>query len=723
LLLARGALQSPPVVGAGFEGRIVELMPAAQPSSDGAAYAADGADGDSETSPSPTPAPSPTPLPVQGSGTVITPPSGQTDTETGTPAAAASFAGQATAMGTNYALASVQGDAGSIEFTLDGAPAAATAVLADGSLLKVELPAGSAGGMLNATLDGAVLMAQNLSFGGASAAAPKTLYGTAPMAFSEFFHDITAGIDTVRPDVTAFDAGGAAAAPALFITQGTRAGDLPYAQGDLLAKVDAVSSATYGDTVHYVPTGNLDVTNPGDARFSHGDGNAITGITRVEVGVPFDLYANAELLAAAGRETERSAAVLAACGKVTANSAELADGSFADAGGAAIDAPLVYKPKYLLPDGGWGKRAEEALNGGAVVAKPLPGDGSSDMEDVAYGGNWGDKVTGVSFGTLQAEYAGANYWDNFAEYLYAGYIEDSAGHKEPLVFLQNIFSHRMHEDFDIAISPSRFSRLGRLDAPGTYTAHVYAWGFEDVTAAFEVKGYANAGAAIVGGATVAAAAGGEAQTLTITGVDGIDGYDPAALRLYKGSDEVAGAKYSAAKEGGEVKLTLGTALFDGAFQGAYTIRLVPDTDGVVSKALTFTAVKLIERPLLTAASDLSGGAGATEDAPLAVAKSAGRLYFTDSEFAAALVTSGRSGYTSIQAAGGASPAAAIGSAAAREAAGEPYWLDLAADAFAIGETYIIVANATGFQPQTYYVTVLGEEEDAPPPELPGDAEG
>ncbi|MDR2771248.1 MAG: hypothetical protein LBB57_04355, partial [Clostridiales Family XIII bacterium] len=537
----------------------------------------------------------------------------------------------------------------------------------------------------------------------AGKAAPVALYGTVPMAFSEFFHDITANINAVKPSDTSFAAGGTVAAPIKFITQGTRTGSPTYAEGDKLAKVDVVSSATYGDDVHFVPEGNL--TLDGSDRKQKTDPNAaITGIKKVEVGVSFDLYANALLLRETGTATGQSANVLAKAATLDISAIQYADGSYTDVNGDPLTAPPIYKPKYLFPDGSFGKRAETALN--ANAAEALPGTEIA-TEEVAYGGNWGDKVTGVSFGTLATQYAGANYWDNFAEYLYGGYIEDSTGHREPLVFLQNIFSHRMHEDFDIAISPSRFARLSNLKTPDIYTVHVYAYGFEDIEATFYMKDYVNGGATI-DTATYTTSPGGIAKSLYISGIDNFAGYNPDAdFSIVKGSATVSPDRYTAEKEGNALKLTLKSSLFEDTFQGSYTVRIVPDTDAVASKTLSFSLVKEIERPKLTLNSDrqTDGADAAAQASAIAVTKS-DKLYFTNDEFASALIISGRSGYTSIKEAGSSAAAAAIGDAAAkRDGSGQPYYLDLSASVFESGKTYEITANATGFEVQTYYIAV------------------
>jgi Zn/Cd-binding protein ZinT len=638
--------------------------------------------------------------------------------QTATPITAATAGdGSFSVRGVNYVLLSVTaGDYERGVYTINGTGVTPSKVLADGSLIKLTVPAGETEAALSVTQGGRTVLTENIAFDGPGEAAPVTLYGTVPMTFSEFFHDITANINEVEPAVTAFETNGTVARPVKFITQGTRTGAAPsgltYAQGDALEKVDVISSATYGDDVHFVPNGNLELD--GSDRKTKTDPNAaILGIKKVEAGISFDLFANAFLLSEIGKGTAQSANVLAKASKLDIAAIKYADDSFKDAAGAAISAPPIYKPKHMLTDGNWGERAGTALN--ADAAKPLPGD-AAEMENVAYNQNWGDKVTGVSFGVAAAlgpDYSGANYWDNFAEYIYGGYIEDGDGHREPLVFLQNIFSHRMHEDFDIAISPSRFARLANLKTPDTYKVRVYAYGFEDVEVEVHMDHMLNESASM-SPVSITAEAGGPDKDVYISGIDDFDAYDAALFSLTKGAAPVPAADYAVAKEGGKLKLTLKSSLFTGAFQGAYTVRLAPDPaagEGPAKVTFALTLIKLIERPSLTADAGLTGGVAATEGSPFAVAKSDGKIYFTDAEFASALIVApgrGSTIYTSIKEAGAEGPAAVIGDAAARDGAGQPYYLDLSNGVFEPGKTYEITAFATNIsvsEPAKYYVKV------------------
>ncbi|MDR1961347.1 MAG: cell wall-binding repeat-containing protein, partial [Gracilibacteraceae bacterium] len=130
----------------------------------------------------------------------------------------------------NYVLLNVTGDYTKGEYALNGAALAPTPVLtASGSaaVVKLEAPAGVTGGALSVTQSGRSRLAASLTFPAAGSGAPAVLYGETPMAFSEFYHDITAGLTDERPAVTSFAAGGTAAEPVKFINAGTRTGSGP----------------------------------------------------------------------------------------------------------------------------------------------------------------------------------------------------------------------------------------------------------------------------------------------------------------------------------------------------------------------------------------------------------------------------------------------------------------------------------------------------------------
>jgi uncharacterized protein YjdB len=615
----------------------------------------------------------------------------------------------------NYVTASLPEGSSGYTFTVNGTPTAATPVFADGTLLKIPVPAGVTRVTVAAKSGDADAGSASLTFDSAGQAAPVTLYGTIPMKFSEYFHDVTA--TGTLSTASAYPKNGAVAKPKLFITQGTRTGntvglvDTPtYTEAEAagLPYVDAVSTATYGDSVHFAPDGNLSLR--GDRLTNTDPNKAITGIKAAEVGVSFDLYANADILSSLGQSTAQSRNVLSKLnGKFTLLNVVKAGGGVLNADGATVTSVFVYKPKFMLTDGNWGPRT--LANENAV--KDLPGDGNAgDAEAVAYGGNWGDKVTGFSFGnaaTLGADYSGANYWDNFANAIYGGVITDSNGHSEPLVFLQNLFSHRMHEDFDVALSPSRFSRLSNLKSPDTYTVTVFAAGFEDITFEFGAKNYGNAAIAVNGSTSVTATSPATAATINITGLDNAAEY-VADAKLTKGSAVISSNYTLTAAGANGATLTLQPGFFTGSYQGAYS--LTYETDAVVSKPLAFTVVNpvSVKLSLTSGGSELS--TGYAQATPLSVTKASGQqIYFVGgagtSDFAGTLVTSGRSGFSTIQDVSTTpNPAAvAIGTAVTRTAADQPYRIDIGSDMFEAGKTYKLTLIAPGFNDQVYYISV------------------
>jgi hypothetical protein len=519
----------------------------------------------------------------------------------------------------------------------------------------------------------------------AGQSAPDTLYGTVPMAFSEFFHDITA--EELAPDATVFNSGwenADVAEPEKFITQGTRTGNqgtITYADGDKLEKVDVVSSATFGDaSVHFVPNGNHIVT--GD-RNIQGEGSAsIEGIQKVEVGVRFDLYANAVLLENAGRRTAQSINVLS---KME---------------GFAPEEDL-YSVKYMLADGNWGART--ILNDDATYLKDLPGTNHDEdgTEGLTYGNQWGDYVTGFVFGPpLEDEYAGNNYFDNFAEYIYGGYVEDEQGNKEPLVFLQNIFTHKAHTDFDIALSPSRFARFGNLEYPGTYNVTIFVYGFPDVEFEFEIEKTLINPSAAISGATSFDVSGTTPITFTVTGITDATGY-----KIYKGTVEIDADNYTITHSGNTATVTLGSAFLDGLYWGNYTISREA-TEDYAYKALSFTLVNSVAVKLGLNQSGNDWTECYTSETAIEVSADVGALYFSDTDFASAININARGGST-IKV--GDAAAAAIGAAVTRGSNDDPYYIDLTAAIFEAGKTYTLTIIATGFKTHTFYITITDTE--------------
>ena len=550
--------------------------------------------------------------------------------------ATALFVGSYTVDGVNFVLLSApSGYTGA--YTLDGQSVTASNVLtnADGSkLVKIIVP--DDGGTVAASGG----FSRAVTFGTVGEEAPAMLYGTVPMTFSVFFHDVTGNDVPNAPAATSFAAGGTVAAPIKFITQGTRTGNngtVTYAVGDAMEKVDAVSSATYGDSVHFVPTGNL--TTDGSPVTSNTDPDAaITGIKKVEVGVSFDLYANAKLLSLANRATAQSANVLAAVSDFEISAKYYADDTILDADGDDAADLGVYKVKYLLTDGNWGARIDPTA-GAAMTPKASPDTGAiGATAPTSYGGNWADKQVTYNFGGSLGDYAGQAYWNDYFEYAYGGYITDENGHTEPLVFLQSLFSHRGHTNLDVAISPYRFSRHADLAVSGTFEVTVFVYGFEDVVFTVELADYTNGG--VAADKTSISLTRSETAPTVIT-ISGVERYDETQAALKRGTEVVEAEKYSLDynAEAKTVTLTLEPAFSPttGGFGGNYTLSFIDKTAMLRSKIVAITVTDLDFRPALS--SDGSGdGVAATEDEPLAVDVD-GKIYIHDNAFAAALTLS------------------------------------------------------------------------------------
>ena len=552
------------------------------------------------------------------------------------PVSTVSFIGAYTIDGVNYALLSVpNGYTGG--FSLNGSAVSASDVRtnANGSkLVKIAVP------YANGTITAPDGFSKPVTFGAVSAKKPETVYGTAPMTFSAFFHDITGDNVPDAPVSTSFAENGTVTTPAEFITQGTRTGGSgtpTYAAGDSLPKVDAVSSATYGDSVHFIPTGNL--LNDGSGVTEKTDPNAaITGIKKAEAGIDFDLYANAKLLQAANRATAQSANVIAAVSDFEKTSAYYADGSIMDADGSPAADLGVYKVKYLLTDGNWGPRVAPTA-GTAATPAALPANGTNGgTAAVSYGGNWADKQVTYTFGGLhEPEYAGNNYWDNFFEFVYGGYVTDENGHTEPLVFLQNLFSHRAHVNFDVAVSPYRFARMKELAKSGTFTVTVLVYGFEDIVFTVDFADYTNGNAAADNTAIGIERGTADPTNITITG---IEQYNAGQAALKRGQDSVDAGKYSLSYDAGAqtVILTLNPAFSGSAgFGGSYTLSFLNNTDTLKSKTIALTVTDLSFRPGLSADGNGSG-VPAKQNARLNV-DADGRIYIHDNVYALALTLS------------------------------------------------------------------------------------
>jgi hypothetical protein len=362
----------------------------------------------------------------------------------------------------------------------------------------------------------------------------------------------------------------------------------------------------------------------------------------------------------------------------------------------------LYSVKYMLTDGNWG--AHTILNAGAV--KPLPGTGlaGAEAEDVAYGGNWGDYVTGFSFGGELGDYAGNNYWDNFAEYIYGGYITGANGHTEPLVFLQNLFSHRAHEDFDVALSPSRFARLNALGIPGSYDVTVFAYGFPDITFEFDVRNYINPNLAISEGTSFTVDNPNTPISFTVTGAANAVAY-AAGVKLFKGKAEIGRTNFVASANSGTVDVTLQPSIFVGSYQGAYTLKYKTDVDE--SKPLGFTLVNPVAVKLKINSNGVETREGYTSASALSISKS-DDLYFLNDDFASTLVVAGRAGFSTYKVLDADGAGTAIGATAVRSVSDDdtsPYCIDIANAAFVAGNTYALTMIAPGFQNQIYYITI------------------
>jgi hypothetical protein len=618
----------------------------------------------------------------------------------------------------NYAVLTLPKGSSGYSATLGGEKVTLQAVVTGGTVVRIPVKAGVTSAALVVSHGGVPVLERTLAFAAGGKTAPVALYGTTPMNFSEYFHDVTTPIGL--PAGVAFGSADSIATPRKFISQGTRTGTvvggsdtLTYAEGDLLGKVDTVSTATYGDGTHFAPNGNL--TLIGNRETNTDPNKAIARITAVEVSADFGLYANAEILRQRGQATLRSSNVLAQLRSNKANftlaNVQLSGNAWLSASGSSVAAPSLYKAKALLVDGNWGVR--KLVN--AATVKPLPGVGNGgETEDISYYGTWADVMTGFSFGdaaTLTPDYSGANYWDNFANNIYGGIITDQSGNKEPLVFMQNLFTHRMHEDFDVALSPSRFARLYNLDYPGTYHVQVFTKGFEDVEFDFSAKIPVNPTLALTGGGAIQVSDTTQPIVKTITGVEDAASYIAGAA-LTKGAAgvEVASNLYTLTDAGaGSVTLTLQPGLLTGSWWDSYS--LTSETAAVGSKALSFSLINPVVVDLVT---DATGGTsaisgGSAYNAPYTVSSPA-PLYFSDTNFAAAVNTAARGGSTIQQVDAGTGEtigaAVAAGSALAFDAGSSgPYHINTGSALFESGKTYRVTVVATGFNSQVFYLAI------------------
>jgi LPXTG-motif cell wall-anchored protein len=602
----------------------------------------------------------------------------------------------------NYVLLEVtdtSDEYASVSYTVNGTPTTPTVVATDAghaTYVKLEVPAGVSGtGIAVATTNAASNLSTTVNIASAGIAAPSSpLYGTVAMNFSEFFYDVTASITAVQPTTTSFAANGTVASPTSFIAAGTKSGNLypggiSWATSSGQLAVDAVSTATFGDSVHFSPSKALRV-NYQNAITEKGEGHAITGIKAVEVGVSFDLLANASLLEQASEETAQSTAVLEKIANIT-----------------WIDADEVYKAKYLFPNASWGARDADAVNDN--VADSFP---ALTTTPVSYGGNWTIRQLTANFNLADAGLDGAGFWDNYLEYIYGGYIEDGSGHRQPLVWLQNLFSHKGHQNFDVSINNELFSRFDSLTFPGSFKVVVFAQGFEDVVLQnVHLASFINSDASIEQGTVFHVDPTDNATWFEETGnghqlhIQGFTSFNAQGASLSKGSTPVETFKYSIEKPDSEVAVTFDPSFFTGDYQGSYTLRLVADTNDVKSKPLNFTVNKLVDWPTLNVEGGPQGVATANvENTPLSVAKNQ-KVTLSNADLAKTLVLSGRSvsAIQDLTASAAVTPVANV----IKHDGNEPYYLDLST--LTAGHTYrftLLTGNYSVATGQGSYSTSL-----------------
>ncbi|MDR3037644.1 MAG: hypothetical protein LBU31_04470 [Coriobacteriales bacterium] len=581
---------------------------------------------------------------------------------------------------------------------------------------KLAVPAGVTTGVLTITFNSTDYTG---AFTAATAGvhAPVTVYGTTSMEFSEFYYDITADITTVEPASTAFATGGTVAAPQNFITAGTRQ---QWAANDSQAKVDVISSATYGDAVHFIPTGNYILNY--DPPTTKGVGHEVQGYKSIDVAISVDLLANATLLDATGFSTAQSTAVLEKVANVT-----------------AVAASAIYKPKHLQIDGNWGARAATAVTQAAAAAWP----GGALNTTVAYGGNFTNREVTFTFTNLLAELtanSAAGLWDQYLNNIYGGYVEGPNGHREPLIWLQNLFTHKAHTNFEVSINQDVFARFGALGLPGDLQIVVYAKGLQDITATVAgIKTVADNDAAIEQGTTFYVKQGDattyfEGEQLHIVNLSQgtYDSLPNTNAKITKGSGanavDVDPSLYSIEKgaTNGEAELSFSPAFFTSpTVNGNYVISLVPADASTWYKTYGFTVNLLVDRPTL--AVDGSGAFAGLEVSPVTAVPGA-LLTFSSETYAKAVSVSARGGSTITDM----TPQGATTTPAIAEvlklsgAAGSAYQIDTTA--LALGHTYCLNVITSGFatndaQPSTttqYFITLV--EAEGKDPEEPVDPE-
>jgi hypothetical protein len=423
--------------------------------------------------------------------------------------------------------------------------------------------------------------------------------------------------------------------------------------------------------------------------FTQGMGHEATGIKDVQIGVDYDLFANASLLEQAGFGTAQSAAV---CGIVEATGTEAI---------SWISATDVYKAKYLFADGSWGAR-DTTAGSGSIAAHPVTSTTSS-----SYGGNWTIRQYTVNFDMAASGFASnADAWNNYLDYIYGGYVENtSTGQRQPMVFLQNLFSHRGHTNFDISLNDQLFPRMA-LGFPDTYKVVVYAAGFEDlVVDNIQLKDFINGNAVVEQGATFFVSPsdngtwfeGGELHIQQAANPSSA----ATTAKLYKGSGaaavEVDSSKYSFSEAGGEITLAFDNSFFTGDYQGAYTVRLVQDDSSTASKPLAFTVNRLVDWPTLSVEDGAQGVATANDSAtPLTVPQNK-TVSLSNAALARTFLTSGRT-VSSISDLTDPSATVTLANVLVRTSSTDPYYID--PSALTVGHSYRFTLVTTNYGVET-----------------------
>ncbi|MDR0347293.1 MAG: hypothetical protein LBH56_02850, partial [Coriobacteriales bacterium] len=396
-----------------------------------------------------------------------------------------------------------------------------------------------------------------------------------------------------------------------------------------------------------------------------------------------------------------------------------ADAVLAKIAGITWSAPAgIYKAKYLFPNATWGARSATAVGSTAPASFP-----TRTTATTTYGGNWTIRQFTVNFDLTTPRIDAAHFWDDYLEYIYGGYVEKTGpagspgvGERQPLVWLQNLFSHRMHQNFDVSFNENIFPRFADLEFPGTYKIVVYAQGFEDIVIeGASLLDYINDNAVIEqndgGPFHVSPTDNTTWFENTPEGyqlhINGADSFDLASASLLKGTGAsavpVSTTKYELEQNGPEIALTFDESFFADAYQGAYTLRLVEDSS-VASKPITFTVNRLVDWPTLSIEDGAQNVATANNAAtPLSVPKDK-TVSISNADAAQSLVMSGFGGAV-VSSVFDVTANASVTTADVikRDAAGEPYYLD--PSTLIVGHTYRVTLATGNFSvltgPSTY----------------------